>query len=76
MAITLEEATEMFEKMVEQEKGYTVDQVWETRDPVFGPIFTMIAIDSEEEQVFPGIKLKSIRKEDGALVDYRIPCPV
>lgn len=70
--ITIEQAKQQFQKLVESsEKKYTIQTVWEISFD--DPIYAMIAIDENGNQVFPGEVFPSIRKDDGSLVDFRFP---
>lgn len=72
--ITLEQAKKMFEDMIaESKKSYQVYEVWEI--DLDEPIYVMTAIDEDGAQHFPGDPFQSIRKSDGALVDFEFPCP-
>ena len=70
--ITLEQAKSMFEDMVQSHgEGYRLDQVSEIAFEE--PIYVMIALDKEGNQIFPGEVFPSIRKKDGALIDFEFP---
>lgn len=70
--ITIEQAKEKFRKLVESsEKKYTIQTVWEISFD--DPIYAMIAIDENGNQVFPGEAFPSIRKNDGSLVNFQLP---
>lgn len=72
--ITLEHAKKMFEDMIaECEKSYQMYEAWEISFDE--PIYVMTVIDEYGVQHFPGDPFPSIRKSDGALIDYRFPCP-
>lgn len=72
--ITLEKAREMFAEMIAEKGGeYHMDQVWEIEFD--DPIYVMTVLDKNDEQFLPGEVFPSIRKRDGALVDYEFPCP-
>lgn len=67
--ITAEQAKVMFEEMISSKNGeYYFDQMSEiiTDDP----FYVMIAVDKNGKQVFPGEVFPSIRKRDGALIDF------
>ena len=70
--ITIEQAKDQFRKLVEDsEKKYTIQTVWEIS--FNDPIYAMIAIDENGNQVFPGEAFPSIRKNDGSLVNFQLP---
>ena len=70
--ISLDCAKRMFEEMVNTKGGgYCVEQVSEIAFE--DPIFVMIALDSEGNQIFPGEVFPSIRKKDGKFVDFSFP---
>lgn len=70
--ITIEQAKEMFEEMIKNsEKEYYFDQISEIAFEE--PIYVMIALDKNGNQVFPGEVFPSIRKKDGVIIDYRFP---
>ena len=70
--ITIDQAKEMFEEMIKNsEKEYYFDQISEIAFEE--PIYVMIALDKNGNQVFPGEVFPSIRKKDGAIIDYRFP---
>lgn len=70
--ITLERAKAMFEEMIKNsDKGYCLDQISEIAFEE--PIYVMIALDKDGNQVFPGEVFPSIRKRDGALIDFKFP---
>lgn len=70
--ITLEQAKAMFEEMIKNsEKKYHFDQISEIAFEE--PIYVMIALDDKGNQVFPGEVFPSIRKKDGAIIDYHFP---
>ena len=72
--ITLEQAKKMFCEMVAKSgKSYTIDVVYEISFDE--PIFAMIVLDEDGNQLFPGEVFPSIRKLDGAIIDYKDPCP-
>lgn len=72
--ITLEQAKRIFEDMIKQsEKQYEIFEVWEL-DADF-PIYVMTVIDENGVQRMPGDPFKSIRKEDGTLIDFSFPSP-
>ena len=72
--ITLERAEEMFAQMViDSGENYQIDAVWEIEYD--DPIYVMTVIDGEGKQHLPGYPFRSIRKRDGALIDYQFPCP-
>ena len=70
--ITIDQAKEMFEEMIKNsEKDYYFDQISEIAFEE--PIYVMIALDKNGNQVFPGEVFPSIRKKDGAIIDYWFP---
>lgn len=70
--VTLEQAKAMFEEMVKNsEETYRVDQVSEIAFD--DPIYVMIALDGDGNQVFPGDVFPSIRKRDGATINFAFP---
>ena len=70
--ITLDQAKEQFLKIVEKaEKKYTIQNVWEISFD--DPIYVMLAIDENGNQVFPGEVFPSIRKADGSLINFSFP---
>lgn len=70
--ITMERARAMFEEMIKNsDKGYCLDQISEVAFEE--PIYVMIAHDRHGDQVFPGEVFPSIRKRDGALIDFKLP---
>lgn len=72
--ITLEQAKKMFEDMIAGcEKTYQMYEAWEIEFD--DPIYVMTVIDEEGVQHFPGDPFQSIRKSDGALIDFEFPCP-
>ena len=72
MMITLEQAKATFEDMVlKRGEGDRVNQISEiTFDE---PIYVMIALDKNGNQIFPGEVFPAIRKRDGAIVDFEFP---
>lgn len=72
--ITIEQAKKIFEDMINKaEERYEIFEVWEI-DWDF-PIYVMSVIDEHGEQRMPGNPFKSIRKDNGELVDFYFPCP-
>lgn len=72
--ITLERARIMFADMVaKNEEKFVIDEIWEIQFDE--PIFVMTVTDAEGVQYLPGVKFPSIRKSDGAIIDYQFPCP-
>lgn len=72
--ITLEQAKAQFAKMIaDSGKSYRIDNVWEIQFE--DPIYVMMVIDEEGNQQLPGSIFPSIRKKDGAIIDYHFPCP-
>ena len=72
--VSLEQAREIFADLVKKSgEQYRIEQVQEIQFEE--PIYVMIALDANGDQVFPGEKFPSIRKSDGALIDYSFPCP-
>lgn len=70
--ITLDQATELFREIVKKsEKKYMIETVWEIS--LDDPIYAMIAVDENGDQVFPGEVFPSIRKADGSLIDFSFP---
>lgn len=70
--ITKEQARAMFDEMIKNSgKSYRFDQMSEIAFE--DPIYVMIAIDEEGNQIFPGEVFPSIRKKDGALIDFEFP---
>lgn len=70
--ITIEQAKAMFEEMIkESDKEYYFDQISEIAFEE--PIYVMIALDKNGNQVFPGEVFPSIRKKDGKVIDYHFP---
>ena len=70
--ISMEQAKAMFEEMIkESDKEYYFDQISEIA--FVEPIYVMIALDKNGNQVFPGEVFPSIRKKDGKVIDYRFP---
>lgn len=70
--ITLEQAKSMFEEMIKNSsEAYRLDQVSELA--LDDPIYVMIALDKEGNQIFPGEVFPSIRKSDGATVNFAFP---
>lgn len=70
--ITVEQARAMFEEMLRNnDKEYRFDQISEIAFE--DPIYVMIAVDKEGNQVFPGEVFPSIRKRDGAIIDFKFP---
>lgn len=70
--ITVEQAKAMFEEMIKNsDKKYRFDQISEIAFE--DPIYVMIAIDEDGNQVFPGEVFPSIRKRDGAIINFRFP---
>ena len=70
--ITIEQAKAMFDEMLKNsEKKYFFDQISEIAFEE--PIYVMIALDENGNQVFPGEAFPSIRKKDGAIINYRFP---
>ena len=64
----------MFEDLISaSEKPYEMYEVWEVEFD--DPIYVMTVIDEEGIQHFPGSPFQSIRKRDGALIDFYFPCP-
>lgn len=72
--ITLEQAKKVFCDMVEKADGcYEIFEVWEM--DIGYPIYVMTVIDGDGNQRFPGDPFKSIKKENGELIDYSFPVP-
>lgn len=70
--ITLEQAKVMFEEMTKNSgKKYRLDQISEIAFD--DPIYVMIALDEDGNQVFPGEVFPSIRKKDGAIINFTFP---
>jgi len=70
--ITMEQARAMFEEMVKNSnKEYRLDQISEIA--LEEPIYVIIAVDKDGTQIFPGEVFPSIRKSDGAIIDFRFP---
>lgn len=70
--ITMEQAKAMFEEMIKNsEKEYHIDQLSEIAFEE--PIYVMIAVDKDGNQVFPGEVFPSVRKRDGAIIDFKFP---
>ena len=70
--ITIEQAKAMFEEMIKNsEKEYSCDQISEIAFEE--PIYVMIALDKNGNQVFPGEVFPSIRKKDGAIINFTFP---
>lgn len=70
--ITMEQAKAMFEEMIKNsDEEYCLDQISEIAFEE--PIYVMIALDKDGNQIFPGEVFPSIRKKDGALIDFRFP---
>lgn len=70
--ITLEQAKAMFEEMIKNNgKEYRLDQISEIAFD--DPIYVMIALDADGNQIFPGEVFPSIRKRDGAFIDFTFP---
>ena len=72
--ITLEQAKNMFADLIaKSNEKFTMDEVWEIEFDE--PIYVMTVIDTAGDQHLPGSKFPSIRKRDGAIIDYKFPCP-
>lgn len=72
--ITLEQAKIIFEEMIKQSgKQYEIFEVWEIDDDF--SIYVMTVIDENGVQRMPGDPFKSIRKENGELIDWKFPPP-
>ena len=70
--ITLEQAKVMFEEMTKNSgKKYRLDQISEIAFD--DPIYVMIALDEDGNQVFSGEVFPSIRKKDGAIINFTFP---
>lgn len=70
--ITMEQAKAMFEDMINKnDNGCCLEQISEIA--LEEPIYVMIAVDKDGKQIFPGEVFPSIRKKDGALIDFRFP---
>lgn len=70
--ISKDQARVMFDEMIKNSgKKYRFDQMSEIAFE--DPIYVMIAIDEEGNQIFPGEVFPSIRKRDGALIDFEFP---
>lgn len=70
--ITLEQATERFQQMVsEADEKYTIEKIWEIMFD--DPIYAILVVDTNGNQLFPGEVFPSIRKRDGALIDFTFP---
>lgn len=70
--ITIEQAKVMFEEMIRNSnKEYRFDQISEV--VLEEPLYVMIAVDEDGNQVFPGEVFPSIRKSDGAIVSFSFP---
>ena len=72
--VTLEQAKTKFAEIVAKNgSGYQIADVWELS--LSDPIYVMMLIDENGNQLFPGEVFPSIRKSDGVLVDFKYPCP-
>lgn len=72
--ITLDQAKVMFADMVAKNaERFTIDDIWEVQ--FNEPVYVMTVIDAEGNQYLPGAKFPSIRKRDGAIIDYQFSCP-
>lgn len=72
--VTLEQAKKKFAELVaKSEKNYQIDDIWEIS--LAEPIYVMMVIDENGDQLLPGEAFPSIRKSDGALIDFKYPCP-
>lgn len=72
--VSLEQAKAIFAEIVKQSgEKYEIEQVQEIQ--LEEPLYVMIALDENGEQIFPGERFPSIRKKDGELIDYSFPCP-
>ena len=72
--VTLEQAKEMFAEMVaKSDKKYQIDGIWEISFE--DPIYVMMVIDENGDQLLPGEAFPCIRKADGAIIDWHFPCP-
>ena len=70
--ITMEQAKAMFEEMIKNsKKEYRLDQISEIAFEE--PIYVMIAVDNDGNQVFPGEVFPSVRKRDGAIINFKFP---
>ncbi len=70
--ITIDQAKAMFEEMIKNcEEEYSFDQI--TEIAFEEPIYAMIALDKNGNQVFPGEVFPSIRKKDGAIINFIFP---
>lgn len=70
--ITLEQAKAMFEEMISNSsQEYCIDQISELA--LDEPVYVMIALDKKGNQIFPGEVFPSIRKADGAVINFTFP---
>ena len=70
--ITMEQAKAMFEEMIKNsKKEYRLDQISEIAFEE--PIYVMIAVDKDGNQVFPGEVFPSVRNRDGAIINFKFP---
>ena len=70
--ITLEQAKSIFEDVIKQTgEKFEIFEVWEIDDDF--PIYVMTVIDENGVQRMPGDPFKSIRKENGELIDWKFP---
>ena len=71
--ITLERAKQLFEEMIKSNDGYALDQVSEVA--LEEPVYVVIAVDKNGNQVLPGQIFPAIRKKDGKAVNFDYTCP-
>ena len=70
--ITLSEAIEMFNAMInDTKKGYQVEDVWEI--DFEEPIYVATVSDANGDQFLPGELFPCIKKKNGELIDWKFP---
>lgn len=72
--ITLEQAEKKLRKIIaECDKSVKVLKVWEIQFD--DPLYVVMCIDKNGDKIYPGERFPSIRKRDGAVVNWQEPCP-
>lgn len=72
--ITLEQAMNKFREIVSDcGESISIEKVWEIQ--FAEPVYVVLCTDCDGKKIYPGERFPSIRKSDGALVDWQEPCP-
>ena len=72
--ITLEQAENRFREIIADcGEPIEITKVWEIQ--LDEPIYVVMCTDKEQNKIYPGERFPSIRKSDGAFVNWQDPCP-